>query len=76
MATKHREKDIEHFELWSSSYENSWMQRAFFDQTHQAALALAASIVHQPGAFLMSAVEQGDCCVGHIDIGRRRNLLA
>ena len=52
MATKHREKDIEHFELWSSSYENSWMQRAFFDQTHQAALALAASIVHQPESVL------------------------
>ncbi|MGZ3617262.1 MAG: class I SAM-dependent methyltransferase [Ktedonobacteraceae bacterium] len=52
MATKHREKDIEHFEQWSSSYENSWMQRAFFDQTHQAALALAASIVHQPECVL------------------------
>ena len=52
MATKHREKDIEHFEQWSSSYENSWMQRAFFDQTHQAALTLAASIVHQPGCVL------------------------
>ena len=52
MATKHRERDIEHFEQWSSSYENSWMQRAFFDQTHQAALALAASIVHQPGSVL------------------------
>lgn len=52
MATKHRERDIEHFEQWSNSYENSWMQRAFFDQTHQAALALAASIVHQPECVL------------------------
>ena len=76
MATKHREKDIEHFELWSSSYENSWMQRAFFDQTHQAALALAASIVYQPGSVLDVGCGTGNCCVGHIDIGRRRNLLA
>jgi len=52
MATKHREKDIEHFEQWASSYENSWMQRAFFDQTHQAVLTLAASIVHQPESIL------------------------
>jgi ubiquinone/menaquinone biosynthesis C-methylase UbiE len=52
MATKHREKDIERFDQWASSYENSWMQRAFFDQTHQAVLALAASIVHQPGSVL------------------------
>ncbi len=52
MATKHREKDIERFHQWSSSYENSWMQRAFFDQTHRAALALAASIVHHPESVL------------------------
>ena len=52
MATKHREKDIERFDQWSSSYENSWLQRAFFDKTHTAALALAASIVHQPERVL------------------------
>jgi len=52
MATKHREKDIERFDQWSSTYEDSWLQRAFFDQTHQAALALAASIVHQPESVL------------------------
>ena len=52
MATKHREKDIERFDQWSSTYENSWLQRAFFDQTHKAALALAASIVHQPESVL------------------------
>jgi ubiquinone/menaquinone biosynthesis C-methylase UbiE len=52
MATKHREKDIERFDQWSSSYENSWLQRAFFDKTHKAALALAASIVHQPESVL------------------------
>jgi ubiquinone/menaquinone biosynthesis C-methylase UbiE len=52
MATKHREKDIERFDQWASSYENSWMQRAFFDQTHQAVLALAAGTVHQPESVL------------------------
>ena len=52
MATKHSEKDIERFDQWASSYENSWLQRAFFDQTHKAALALAATIVHQPGSVL------------------------
>jgi ubiquinone/menaquinone biosynthesis C-methylase UbiE len=52
MATKHREKDIERFDQWSSSYENSWLQGAFFDKTHKAALALAASIVHQPESVL------------------------
>jgi ubiquinone/menaquinone biosynthesis C-methylase UbiE len=52
MATKHREKDIERFDQWSSSYENSWLQRAFFDKTHKAALALAASIVHHPDSVL------------------------
>jgi ubiquinone/menaquinone biosynthesis C-methylase UbiE len=52
MATKHREKDIERFDQWSSTYENSWLQRAFFDQTHQATLTLAAGIVHQPESVL------------------------
>jgi len=52
MATKRRKKDIERFEKWASTYENSWMQRAFFDRTHQATLALAAGIVHQPVSIL------------------------
>src|SRR6266702_2658917 len=48
MTTKHREKDIERFDQWASTYEHSWLQRAFFDRAHQATLALAAGIVHQP----------------------------
>ena len=52
MTTKHREKDIERFDQWSSTYENSWLQRTFFDRAHQATLALAASIVHQPMSVL------------------------
>jgi ubiquinone/menaquinone biosynthesis C-methylase UbiE len=52
MTTKHREKDIERFDQWASAYENSWLQRTFFDQAHQATLALAAGIVHQPVSIL------------------------
>jgi ubiquinone/menaquinone biosynthesis C-methylase UbiE len=52
MTTTQREKDIEHFDQWSSTYENSWMQRAFFDRAHQAVLALAAGIIHQPASVL------------------------
>ena len=52
MRTKHREKDIEHFDQWASTYENSWLQRAFFDRAHRATLALAAGIVHQPVSVL------------------------
>lgn len=52
MATKHRERDIEHFDQWSSTYEDSWLQRALFDRAHRATLALAADIVHQPGSVL------------------------
>jgi ubiquinone/menaquinone biosynthesis C-methylase UbiE len=52
MTTKHHEKDIERFDQWASTYENSWLQRAFFDRAHQATLALAAGIIHQPANVL------------------------
>ncbi len=52
MTTTHREKDIERFDKWASTYEQSWAQRAFFDPAHQATLALAAGIVHQPASVL------------------------
>src|SRR6266705_1500550 len=52
MTTTHRDKDIERFDQWANTYEHSWMQRAFFDQAHQATLALAAGIVHQPASVL------------------------
>lgn len=44
MTKTHRDKDIERFDRWSSTYENSWMQQALFDRAHQATLALAAGI--------------------------------
>ncbi len=52
MATKHREADIERFDHWANTYEQSWMQRVFFDKAHQATIALAANIVHQPASIL------------------------
>jgi ubiquinone/menaquinone biosynthesis C-methylase UbiE len=52
MTTKHHDKDIERFDQWASTYENSWLQRAFFDRAHQATLALAAGIVQQPVSVL------------------------
>src|SRR5713226_6941981 len=52
MTTKHHEKDIERFDQWAGTYEHSWLQRAFFDRAHQATLALAAGIVHQPVSVL------------------------
>lgn len=52
MVPPHREKDIERFDHWASTYEHSWLQRAFFDRVHQATLALATGIVHQPGSVL------------------------
>ncbi len=52
MTTTQREKDIERFDHWSGTYEDSWMQHALFEQAHHATLALAAGIVHQPASVL------------------------
>jgi ubiquinone/menaquinone biosynthesis C-methylase UbiE len=52
MTTTHREKDVERFDQWASSYENSWLQRTFFDPAHQATLALAAEIIPKPESIL------------------------
>jgi ubiquinone/menaquinone biosynthesis C-methylase UbiE len=52
MTTKHSERDIERFDQWASTYEDSWLQRAFFDRIHRATLTLAADIVHQPTSIL------------------------
>ena len=52
MATKRRKKDIERFDQWASTYEDSRLQRVFFDQIHQTTLALATGIVHYPVSVL------------------------
>ena len=37
-------RDVQHFERWSHSYENSWMQRRLFTRVHGAVLDLAAPL--------------------------------
>ena len=52
MATQHRVKDIERFDQWSDSYEDSWLQRVLFEPTHRATLALAAQLIPQAASVL------------------------
>src|SRR5260221_12395583 len=52
MTTTHADKGLGRFDQWANTYEHSWLQRAFFDGAHQATLALAAGIVHQPVSVL------------------------
>ncbi len=52
MATKQRKKDIERFDQWASTYENSRLQRTFFDRIHRTTLALATGIAHHPVSVL------------------------
>jgi ubiquinone/menaquinone biosynthesis C-methylase UbiE len=43
MPTASERGDIEHFNRWSRTYEDSWLQRFFFDRVHQAVLTLVAN---------------------------------
>jgi len=52
MTTTQRDKDIERFDHWASTYEHSWMQRALFAPAHHATLTLAAGVVQQPASVL------------------------
>jgi ubiquinone/menaquinone biosynthesis C-methylase UbiE len=52
LSTPPHTKDIERFDQWANTYEQSWLQRAFFDRIHKATLALAASIIPQPQSIL------------------------
>jgi len=47
-----REKDIERFDRWADTYEDSRLQRIIFDPVHQATLDLAAAVVPQPADVL------------------------
>lgn len=44
-------RDVRHFERWSRSYEDSWLQRLLFNPVHAAALDLAAPL-GAPGVVL------------------------
>ena len=41
METKNTKHDVERFDEWSSTYENSWLQRMFFSRVHEAVLNMA-----------------------------------
>jgi ubiquinone/menaquinone biosynthesis C-methylase UbiE len=43
MTTASEKHDIERFGRWSRTYEQSWLQRTFFDRVHQAVLQLIAN---------------------------------
>jgi len=43
MTTTSRENDVERFSRWSRTYEDSWLQKRFFDRVHEAVLTLAAN---------------------------------
>jgi ubiquinone/menaquinone biosynthesis C-methylase UbiE len=42
MTTASEKHDIERFDHWSRTYEQSWLQRNFFDRVHRAVLDLIA----------------------------------
>ena len=40
----YQSSDVQQFEHWSQTYEQSWMQRFFFARVHRSALELAAAL--------------------------------
>lgn len=51
MSTNHRHRDIAHFDHWSQTYEDSWLQKVLFDRVQQATLDTVAKLTH-PGVLL------------------------
>jgi ubiquinone/menaquinone biosynthesis C-methylase UbiE len=51
MSRTSKKDDIEHFNRWSRTYEDSLLQRFFFDRVHQAVLKLVAKRT-EPGSIL------------------------
>jgi ubiquinone/menaquinone biosynthesis C-methylase UbiE len=44
MIARNPEHDIQPFDRWSHSYEDSWLQKRLFDPVHQSLLTLAAKL--------------------------------
>ena len=42
--SSYQSRDVQHFERWSRTYEDSWMQTRLFGRVHAAVLDLAASL--------------------------------
>ena len=55
MLTKHSHdtnKDVDRFDRWSETYEDSWMQRWLFERVHKAVLNVVAQRGNEPGVIL------------------------
>ncbi len=72
MTTTHREKDIERFDKWASTYEQSWAQRAFLIQHIKPRLLWQQGSSSSLQASLMLAVAQASCYVKPGPTGRKR----
>ncbi len=46
LVAQQENKDVQRFDRWSMTYEDSWAQRFFFDRVHNAVLDLAESQTH------------------------------
>ena len=46
-------RDVQHFERWSRTYEESWMQARLFGRVHAAVLDLAASLTGSAPASVL-----------------------
>jgi ubiquinone/menaquinone biosynthesis C-methylase UbiE len=52
--TKDVTRDVERFDKWSSSYDQSWMQSRFFDKVHQQVLQVVAETAeHKPPVTIL-----------------------
>lgn len=51
-TTEKKTDDIEHFNYWSSTYENSWGQRLLFDRLQRHVLNMAAEKANTPNTVL------------------------
>lgn len=52
MVTSRRKHDIERFDRWGSTYEQSRLQLILFERVHQATLALVSGTIPQPECIL------------------------
>ncbi len=51
MASNDRNKDVEHFNRWSHTYDNSWIQR-YADRVHREMLDVVAKEIATPNTVL------------------------
>lgn len=49
---KNETKDVQRFDKWSSTYENSWLQKRLFNKVHRTMLTLVESRGGEPGTLV------------------------